>query len=315
MLKIVRFVLIYALLPLVLITTAALTWLRWDAGRPLSAYFADRQGALADVEFLEAVSAGSQSSEYLTLRSDSGLAVSLRIIRKGDAGAPLPVLMILGGHRTGRDAVDLFGDVGELAVVALDYPYDGPKRVRGIRQSLRAIPPARRGFRDMPPAVSLVVDWLSDQAWADQDQLIIVGVSLGVPFATLAAARDRRIDAAILVHGAADNQAWLEIQVARRNESRLLLRPLATIYHWLAYGPTFDTARNVALISPRPVVIIGAREDERTPAGQTEALYAAAGEPKLLRWTKGQHVQPNRIEIIAELLQIISELVPIDAAK
>ena len=124
----------------------------------------------------------------------------------------------------------------------------------------------------------------------------------------VAAARDARITGAVLVHGAADNPAWIEAQVARRNDVPVLVPAVATLVRWLAYGPTFDTAKNVALIAPRPVVIVGAREDERTPAGQTEALYAAAHEPKLLRWTSGRHVEPGRPEVLAELLAIADDV-------
>jgi len=87
------------------------------------------------------------------------------------------------------------------------------------------------------------------------------------------------------------------------------------VIHWLAYGPTFDTGANVALISPRPVIIVGATDDERMPAGQTEALFAAAGEPKILRWTEGQHVQPNRSDIIESLLAIADQELPLRAAE
>lgn len=307
----IRKCLLYLVLPPILAACAALAWLRWDAYRPQAAYFDARQGRLVDIQTLESYSTNGQSSSFLRLVSDSGLAVSVRVIRRSGDDRALPVLVVLGGHRTGSDAVDLFGNVGDRAVVALDYPYDGPEKVKGVRQVLATLPLARRAFLDTPPAVSLTLDWLSAQPWADQDQVVIIGASLGVPFAALAAARDDRIDGAMLVHGAADNQRWLETQVARRNANRLLVRPLATLIHWLAYAPTFDTARNVGLISPRPVLVIGATDDERTPAGETEALYEAAGEPRRLRWTRGQHIEPDRHEIIAELLEIADEELPL----
>ncbi len=225
---------------------------------------------------------------------------------------PLPVLLVLGGHRTGSDAVELFGNVGRRAVVALDYPYDGPEKVKGLGPVLKTIPLARQAFLDTPPAVSLVVDWLLEEPWVDTAQLIIVGASLGVPFAATAAARDSRIKGAILVHGAADNRLWLEAQVARRIDTKFLHRPLGTILYWLAYGPALNTAERIAQISPRPALIIGARNDERTPAGQTELLFAAAKEPKLLRWTDGQHIQPGRNEVVQDLLRIADEEMPLD---
>ena len=313
--SLLRIVLLYLVLPVVALVVIGLAWLRADAARPLDRYFDERQGRIAGVQGTVAMDTVGQLSGLTTITSDSGLNVTFREIRKAEPESPLPVLVVLGGHRTGSDAVDLFGDVGERAVVAMDYPYEGAEKVRGLFEILKTIPLARKAFIDTPPAVSLVLDYLEQSTWANQDEIVIVGASLGVPFAALIAARDQRIDGAMLVHGAADNEAWLETQVARRNDVRFLHRPLAKVIHWLAYGPTFDTSANVALISPRPVIIVGATDDERTRAGQTEALFAAAGEPKILRWTEGQHVQPNRNDIIDSLLAIADQELPLRAAE
>ena len=122
-----------------------------------------------------------------------------------------------------------------------------------------------------------------------------------------AAARDKRISGLMLIHGAADTRLWLQRQVERRIDTEVLHYPLATILYWLAYGPIFDTGKYIATISPRPVVIVGAREDERTPAGQAELLFNAAREPKRLRFTEGRHIQPNRADIVSDLLRIADE--------
>jgi len=306
----VRIAVSYFILPLLVATVLALAWLRMDAHKPLADYFDERKGQVIDTSDSVLVDTHGQQSRLVNIISSSGLEVTFRVIRKAEPESPLPILLVLGGHRTGSDAVELFGDVGGRAVVALDYPYDGDEKVRGFKAIMQTIPLARRAFIDTPPAAALVLDWLDKQDWADDEQITIVGASLGVPFAALIAARDQRIDGAMLVHGAADNRLWLEAQIARRNDARLLHRPLATIIHWLAHGPTFDSAANVARISPRPVIIVGATDDERTPAGQTEALFAAAGEPRILRWTPGQHVQPNRNDIIEALLAIADEELP-----
>jgi hypothetical protein len=57
-------------------------------------------------------------------------------------------------------------------------------------------------------------------------------------------------------------------------------------------------------------LIVGARDDERTPEGQTRALFDAAREPKMLRWTEGRHVEPGRSDIIDDLLRIADEELP-----
>jgi pimeloyl-ACP methyl ester carboxylesterase len=311
--RILRKLALYVLLAIILVPAIALAWLRWEAGRSQEDRFLERHGRLTKISIAESITRDDQVSEFITLHSDSGLTVSLRTIRDASNHDRLPVLIVLGGHRTGSDAVELFGHVGNRAVVALDYPYDGPEKVKGIVAISRTIPLARRAFLDTPPAVSLVMDWLTEQPWVDTEQVILVGASLGVPFAAASAARDKRITGALLIHGAADNRLWIETQIARRNDHRLLHKPVSTIFYWLAYGPTFDTAKNVAAIAPRPVLIIGARNDERTNAGQTEALFAAAREPKTLRWTEGQHIEPGRSKIVTDLLRIADEELPFDS--
>jgi dienelactone hydrolase len=305
----------YGLLLAVVSVFGLLAWLRWESHLPRDAWFVDRHGELTDIATDRGITPHGQATERLTLTSSSGLKVVARVIRDEHADGPLPVLVVLGGHRTGSDAVDLFGDVGQRAVVGVDYPYDGPEKVRGISQSLRAIPAARRGFLDTVPGVSLVIDWLEGQPWVDAKRIFIIGGSLGVPFAVSAAAQDTRIAGAMLVHGAADNRLWLEAQLGRRIDAAWLHYPLSVVLHWLAYGPVHDTPANIGKIAPRPLVIIGAREDERTPAGQTEMLFALAGEPKRLRWTEGNHIEPDRTEIIEALLRIADEEMPFLAAQ
>jgi dienelactone hydrolase len=306
----VRRALFRVTLVVILAVAAVLAWLRWDAWQPREEWFVQRHGQIQSAVVAQLDVAPGQTAASVSLTSDSGLEVFLRVIRDATETQRLPVLVVLGGHRTGSAAVELFGKVGERAVVALDYPYDGPEKIKGLFQSAKAIPQVRQAFLDTPPAISLVLDWLHDEPWVDTSRIVMVGVSLGVPFATRAAARDGRLSGLLLVHGAADNRLWLEKNIARQIDTEFLQPALATVMHWLVYGPVFETALHVAAISPRPVLIVGAREDERTPAGQTEVLFNAAQEPKLLRWTEGLHVDPGRTDIIDDLLRIADEELP-----
>ncbi len=292
-----------------LLAALGLLWLRVESHRPQEAYMDARKGQLLGAEVQVTGAGTARENQSVTLTSTSGLSLFVRVLRDGRSATPRPVLMILGGHRTGRDAVDLFETADDYAVVALDYPYEGRERVRGARQVLQTLPLARQAFRDTPPAVSLALDWLDQQPWAG-DQTVLVGASLGVPFAAKAAARDARIDGVLLVHGAADNERWLTLQVARRMDSTWLHKPLGTLLHWAAYGPTFDTAANVARVAPRPVLVIGARSDERTPPDEVKALFAAAGQPKRLRWTDGLHVEPDRTDVLDQMMAIAQQELP-----
>ncbi len=253
-------VLLYGVMALVIASAFGLGWLRWESHQTRDEWFDERRGEIESVTVDDSVTADGQVSAFVTLRSDSGLSVSFRIIRY-PADEPLPVLLVLGGHRTGSDAVELFGNVGRRAVVALDYPYNGPDKVKGLGPVVKTIPLARQAFLDTPPAVSLVVDWLLEEPWVDTAQLIIVGASLGVPFAATAAARDSRIKGALLVHGAADNRLWLEAQVARRISTKFLHHLVAVGLNMSTIGPTqqlwFRCRREKQLCLPgrRPLII------------------------------------------------------------
>lgn len=289
---------------------ALLTWLRVESSRPLDDWHRQRHGDVVETGIEPRMLDDGQLSEFVTVRSDSGLEANFRVLRDPAPASALPVLIVLGGHETGSRAVELFGRVGGKAVVAMDYPYAGESKIRGLRAFIENLPAMRRAMRDTPVAVLLAVDWLLTREWADADRIVLAGVSLGVPFAAAAAAADERIASLVLVHGAADNQAWFETNVARRLSSESLVRPVATLLNWLAYGPAYDTAGYVARTAPRPVLIIGARNDERTPAGQSERLFEAARGPRVLRWTEGRHVQPGRPEVVAELLAITDAELP-----
>lgn len=309
----------FTLAALLAATILFLAWLRWDAGRPRDAWWAMRQGTLAVADSESLPTAEGLRTAAVRLRSDTGLEVGLRALRparaasaaNGKGSEPLPVLVILGGHRTGREAAELIGDIEGLAVVALDYPYEGPHRVRGLGQTIATLPRIRAALLDTPPALSLALDWLHRQPWADRDRIVLVGVSLGVPFSAAAAARDERFRAVALVHGAADNREWLELNLSQRIDAGILQGALATVVSWFAYAPLYDTPRHVAAVAPRPVVIVGARDDERVPAGATERLFAAAHEPKSLRFTEGLHIRPGRSDIIDELIAIAEEELPL----
>lgn len=296
------------------VLTLALGYLRWDAGRSRDLWFEQRKGEIQSTAIDRQINGQLRTVASVQLTSDSDLEVSFRVLRDGTGSEPLPVLIVLGGHRTGSRAIRFFDDVGERAIVALDYPYDGPQKVRGLAESARTIPLIRQAFLDTPPAISLTLDWLHEQPWVDRKEIVMVGVSLGVPFSATAAARDTRLSGLVLIHGAADNRLWLEQNIARRIDAEFLRPAMATLMHWLAYGPLFDTKERVAAVSPRPVVIVGARNDERMPDDQTERLFEAARQPKTLRWTDGSHVDPDRDEVIEALLEIADEELPFPAA-
>lgn len=279
-------------------------WLLLQA-RPNYGRFAAQRSPVAGAETgPEQSERGGFTSQAVRVRAKDGRAVDLRVLRPQHADGPLPLVVILGGHRTGRDAVDLLGAPGPFVVAALDYPYDGPERPRGLQQSLATIPAARRALLATPPAALLAIDWLTAQPWVDAKRVEVVGVSFGVPFATVVGALEPRVGRVWLIHGGAGNREWIEHNLRPRIGNAWLRFACGWLVYLLAHGPTLEVEHWVPLIAPRPVIIIGARNDQRLPPELVERLHASAGTPKELIWMKGGHID-RRPDAVQQLLEIV----------
>ncbi|MDP2137579.1 MAG: hypothetical protein Q8J74_06960, partial [Candidatus Didemnitutus sp.] len=264
-----------------------------------------RRGTIVSIELAaEVVEAGGFVSQNVRLVADTGLQVELRVLRPAGGEELLPVVVLLGGHRTGRDAVKLLGSPGGIAVAALNYPYQGPERPRGFWQTLGVVGPARRALRETPSAVLLAAEWLSRQSWVDPARMEIAGVSLGVPFAAVAGALEPRFRRVWLIQGGADLGAWIEHNLVVRLPNATVRRVTTRLIYRLARGSLFEPGYWAPRISPRSIVLIGARDDRRLPSVLVEKLERSIPGPKELIWLGGDHID-RRPEAVREILAIV----------
>ena len=273
---------------------------------PKRDYFIERRGQLVAAESDVAREQGIVMSS-VRLRASTGLEVAMRVVRPEiAAGEKLPVIVMLGGEGTGRDAVDLVGRPDGVVYAALDYPYEGDQELDAFWESIAAIPGIQQAFLDSPPALSLAVDWLETQDWLDPERVELVGASLGVPFTAVAGALDTRFSRVWLLHGGARNFPWV-MHVGRRYiENEWLRSIVARSALLLVYGASFDTEDWIREISPRELVIVSARDDDFVPPeAQEPFIEASANEHVELLWTEGKHVQPSREKELGQLLDIV----------
>jgi dienelactone hydrolase len=247
--------------------------------------------------------------QAVRLRDARGLSVDLLLKRPVTVpdGARLPVVLLLGGHHTGRGAARLIPDTRGHAIAALSYPYQGKQRGLSILDLLRAAPSIRRAVLDTPPATRLALDWLLEQPWADSTRVEAVGASLGVPFMSVATALDPRITRLWLVHGAGDNRRQLSHALASRARWKPVRSVAVRAADALLAGDELSADRWVPRVAPRPVVMINATADERLPRVAVDALHAAARDPKTVIWMPGGHVQRTRPEIVRALVAMVLE--------
>ena len=246
------------------------------------------------------------------LFASSGLTVDIAVKWPDEPEAQdrrRPLILLLGGHRTGRDAVDLIGDTRGTIVAAVSYPFEGNPRVKGLAV-LPEVPAIRRALLDTPPALMLALDHLLTRRDVDALTVEMVGVSLGAPFGCIAGALDKRITRVWSVHGAGDPRTLLDHNLRRRIPLAPARSFVAATAYLLIDGPHLAPERWVARIAPRPFVMINAEEDERLPRETVERLYAAALSPREIVWMPGQHVLPRRAELVQRLIDAVLARVP-----
>jgi len=266
--------------------------------------FLERRSSLASVTEGARIVDPDYVLTPVRVTATSGLAVDLMVRRPtADSGKRLPLAVILGGHYTGRKAVDRLGPAPGVIVAALSYPFGGDPRPDALT-FLREIPKIRGAFLDTPPAIMLALDYLRKLPDVDTTRVEAIGVSLGAPFICIAGALDTRFTRVWAIHGSGGSYVPLEANM-KRNVPIAPVRALAAgIANIIISGPRLDPVRWVPQIAPRPFVMVNASEDERMPRSAIDALYASAREPKELVWMSGRHIHSDR-ETIQRLVAIV----------
>lgn len=264
---------------------------------------AARGGALEVVE--------GHHVQPIRLTAASGLEVELLlkhprhdVAAEGDpVDARRPLVLLLGGLNTGREAVRLIPETRGAVVAALSYPYRGARRAKGL-QVVRHVPAIREAVFDTPPAVMLALDYLLARPDVDPARVEGVGVSLGAPFVVIAGALDPRITRVWAIHGSGGSYGPLEVNLRRSIPAapvRVAVAGLATV---LISGPRLAPERWADRIAPRPFVMLNALQDQRMPRHLVERLYDSAREPKSMIWLHGDHVR-SRPEVVRPLIDTV----------
>ena len=285
---------------LLAVAVASVAYLLRD---PSPRFLARRSRLASVVEDPPQIRAGS-SFQRVTLTAESGLSVELAVRRVlGDSGRRLPVVVILGGHLTGAAAAELVGETPGVAVAAMSYPFTGNPRP-GTATFIREIPQIRAAFLDTPPALMLVADYLDRRPDIDRHGIEAVGVSLGAPFVTIAAALDTRFRRVWAMHGSGGSYAPLEASM-RQTVAFAPARKLgAAVASVIIAGPRLAPERWARRISPRPFIMVNATDDERLPRRSVDALYHGAAHPKERIWMSGRHIRGDA-ETIGRLVRLV----------
>lgn len=226
-----------------------------------------------------AAAAAGYIEERLDLQLDSGRVVRARVLRPADASSPakLPAIMLFGGFETGAAALDLVQPTQATLLASFDYPLEMPGRGAGLVGILKRLPAARRGIHDSLEAMGLLYRQLAARADVDPGRISIIGVSLGAPFAVVAAA-DHGVPGLGLIHGFADVPQVIAHRLIERwapERSTWAQAPIrALAWALCGYAGVPDIAAAAArLQAHQRAWMLSAADDDLIPASATASLH------------------------------------------
>lgn len=301
-------IVLWSVLVLCVIVPSYLTWsLLPDLSDP-SEEFHQRKGSLQSVEIESEWQEGNSVFRNITLQSTSGLMVKMTTrFPQVHMAQGHPLVLILGGERTGRDAAHQVSQQLSVALAAISYPNRDKWVVDGEKHF--AVRQYQQTARDTTPAVLLALDYLLAQPSVDTRQVELVGVSLGAFFVSIPAALDKRVTRTWLVHGAGDPEKVLAHKLKDRIKNDLLRKVAAWASARLLAVESLRPENWLWRISPRALVFINAKDDEQLPLTTVEALHRSASQPYEVIWTEGQHIDTGQVEVAQNLVNLIMDRV------
>lgn len=264
------------------------------------------RGRLVAAETAAAGARGRYAVQRVRLRSSTGLEVTGRLLIPPSA-TRAPAILLNDGRELNSRAIDyLPADFGDVVVLSVDYPEAIPYVV-GVKDLVMNGGTIRKAARLIPASFSLAGEWLSLREDVDAARVGLVATSFAVPFATIAAVMDARFRDVGLIYGAGDFATVMAANIDLR--PRWLRRSAA----WLATRAfrEFEPERHVALIAPRPLLMVNGLDDPQMPRGAVESLFNAARDPKTLIWLRTGHLLPTDSVLIRALVDTALARLPI----
>ncbi|HOZ48731.1 MAG TPA: acetylxylan esterase [Candidatus Hydrogenedentes bacterium] len=130
------------------------------------------------------------------------------------------------------------------------------------------------------------------------DRIFLLGASYGAITGSTVAAFDHRLRGVCLCYGGGDIRKLVDSVEAQKIIGPAM--PLAQAIAAWYMGPA-DPVRYVRKISPTPVLFQNGRYDSIVPPASSEALIAAAREPKDVIWYESDHVGLDREHVVTVL--------------
>ena len=313
-----------------------------DVGRIRSAFLEmiERPRVTLAPQTQPRVDAGAYRAEQFTFSSEAGERVPGVFLKPALASGLRPAVILL--HGTGSRKEEFLALMRTLAdrgfaAAAIDARHHGsrisPKNGSGNAQYFAAMLETYRTGKGRPYLYDTVwdvmrlVDYLETRADVDPKRIGMMGISKGGTEAYLAAAVDPRIAAVVPIIGvqgyrwALDNDQWQPrvntftppVEAAARDAgvSQIDAAFVRRFYDRVVPGiyGDYDAGSMLALIAPRPVLVVNGDSDPRTPlAGVQEAVATARAAYKRMGADDklGLYLQPNAGHVVTPVAELVT---------
>jgi len=202
-----------------------------------------------------------------------------------------------GGHK-GTNYIVALGQqfVGKgFVVLTIDSPHKGERKPKNSRGLLAAL--SERGqFQWFCGDYSRAVDYLITRPEVDGKRVGYAGVSWGAITGVTFVAHDERIKAMASIVGGGNFMGTIADKVEMPPEV-------------IEMAKSFDPVYHVALISPRPLLLLNVTQDQLVPRFFADSLHAAAGKGAKKVWIDTDHFFQgvDRYAILDDVINFMKE--------
>ncbi len=212
----------------------------------------------------------------LAFRLDGGGEVPA-ILTLPDSAAAVPAAVLLHGYSSRKE--HMAESVGRallshgIASLAIDLPMHGERADPSGRREAADPLALMRHWNEALADGALSLRYLAARREVDRDRLAVVGYSLGSFLGITLAAREPAVRAVVLAAGG---------DLPANTPFAFMVRRVV------------DPASAVRKLAGRPLLMVHGRSDRTVTPEQAERLFAAASEPKTLKWWDAGHYLPAR---------------------
>ncbi len=291
-----------AFVTLVGVTSA---WLAWQLMRdPLAALprTSSSLRIISEEQIGHARSSDIRQYRKLELASTEGERIQITVSLPAHMPArPMPVLILLGGLRTGQNNVRYVSQPGDNVIIGYEYPIE--KRIKRSSAIIWNAAALRRAVLQVPGQVVAVTRWARSQPWADSKRISVLGFSLGALYlpAVHRLARDQHLPLgpAIMAYGGADIAGLLSHRLKEIPQwSRNLIAALAA-----AVLKPIEPALHLPHLRGEFLLISGAN-DSLVPETSVHLMQQLTPRPKTVMRLEGGHIDGRESELAQRIVAI-----------